>query len=90
MAAMHGVRSEDTIRRFAKPTTDIARETDWILQAELGDELRLLHGVELNIGPGGELDYDLEFRKQFDFCLASVHSHYELSRAEQELLRLVR
>jgi sugar-phosphatase len=37
MAAMHGVRSEDTIRRFAKPTTDIARETDWILQAELGD-----------------------------------------------------
>lgn len=37
MANMHGVRSEDTIRRFAKPTTDIARETDWILQAELGD-----------------------------------------------------
>lgn len=53
------------------------------LQAELGDSLTLLHGVELNIGPGGELDYDLEFRKQFDFCLASVHSHYELSRAEQ-------
>jgi len=37
MANMHGVRSEDTIRRFAKPTTDVAKETDWILQAELGD-----------------------------------------------------
>ena len=32
------------------------------LQRELGDSLRLLHGVELNIGPEGELDYDLEFR----------------------------
>jgi sugar-phosphatase len=37
LAASHGVRSEDTIRRFATPTTDIARETDWILQAELHD-----------------------------------------------------
>jgi sugar-phosphatase len=45
MAAMHGVRSEDTIRRFAKPTTDIAKETDWILQAELGDVEGII-GVE--------------------------------------------
>ena len=37
LAAMHGVRAEDTVRRFAGPTLDIARETDWILQAELGD-----------------------------------------------------
>jgi sugar-phosphatase len=35
--AMHGVRAEDTVRRFAGPTLDIARETEWILQAELGD-----------------------------------------------------
>jgi DNA polymerase (family X) len=53
------------------------------LQAELGDSLRLLHGVELNIGPHGELDYDLEFRKKFGFCLASVHDHFELDRAAQ-------
>jgi sugar-phosphatase len=37
LAAMHGVRAEDTVRRFAGPTLDIARETEWILQAELGD-----------------------------------------------------
>ncbi|HEU4428358.1 MAG TPA: DNA polymerase/3'-5' exonuclease PolX [Myxococcota bacterium] len=53
------------------------------LQAELGDSLRLLHGVELNIGPRGELDYDPEFRNSFDFCLASVHDHFELDRAAQ-------
>jgi DNA polymerase (family 10) len=53
------------------------------LSAELGDAIELLHGVELNIGPAGELDYDLEFRKTFDYCLASVHSHFELDRAAQ-------
>jgi DNA polymerase (family 10) len=53
------------------------------LQAELGDSLRLLHGVELNIGPKGELDYDAEFRRGFDWCLASVHDHFELDRAAQ-------
>jgi DNA polymerase (family 10) len=59
------------------------RERIRALQAEFGDALRLLHGVELNIGPNGELDYDLEFRRGFDWCLASVHDHFEQSRAAQ-------
>jgi DNA polymerase (family 10) len=49
----------------------------------IGDSLLLLHGVELNIGPHGELDYDAEFRASFDWCLASVHDHFELDRAAQ-------
>ncbi len=53
------------------------------LEAALGGSLRLLHGVELNIGPDGELDYDPEFRSGFDWCLASVHSHFEQGRAAQ-------
>jgi DNA polymerase (family X) len=53
------------------------------LRRELGDSLRLLHGVELNIGPAGELDYDLEFRRGFDFCIASVHGQFDLDRAAQ-------
>src|SRR5581483_7788069 len=53
------------------------------LRTQLGDALTLLHGVELNIGPNGELDYDLEFRRAFDWCLASVHDHFELDRAAQ-------
>ena len=53
------------------------------LQAELGDTLTLLHGVELNIGADGELDYDAEFRREFDWCLASVHDRFELDRAAQ-------
>lgn len=53
------------------------------LQDQLGDRLKLLHGIELNIGPEGELDYDAEFRKAFDFCVASVHSHFELDQEAQ-------
>src|SRR5262249_14018946 len=53
------------------------------MRAALGDSLVLLHGVELNIGPEGELDYDAEFRSGFDWCLASVHDHFELDRAAQ-------
>ena len=53
------------------------------LGSELGDSLALFHGVELNIGPAGELDYDAEFRRSFDWCLASVHDHFELDRAAQ-------
>lgn len=37
LAAMHGVRAEDTVRRFAGPHLDIAHETEWIHQAELSD-----------------------------------------------------
>jgi DNA polymerase (family 10) len=59
------------------------RERIRALQRELGDSLRLLHGVELNIGRTGELDYDLEFRRSFDWCLASVHDHFGLDRAAQ-------
>jgi DNA polymerase (family 10) len=53
------------------------------LQADLGDSLKLLHGVELNIDRDGGLDYDPEFRSGFDWCLASVHDHFELDRAAQ-------
>jgi DNA polymerase (family 10) len=45
--------------------------------------ITILHGVELNIGPDGELDWDPEFRAWFDFCLAGVHSHFDQPQARQ-------
>jgi sugar-phosphatase len=36
-ANVHGVRAEDTIRRFADAAMDIDKETQWILDAELND-----------------------------------------------------
>jgi mannitol-1-/sugar-/sorbitol-6-phosphatase len=37
LASVHGVRSEDTIRRFAGASVDVAKETQWILEAEVAD-----------------------------------------------------
>ncbi len=36
-ANVHGVRAEDTIRRFAGPGVDVGKETQWILDAEVDD-----------------------------------------------------
>ena len=41
-------------------------------------KMSLLQGVELNIGPEGGLDYDEAFRRELDWCVAGVHSHFDL------------
>ena len=40
----------------------------------------LLHGTELNIQPDGSVDWDEEFLSGFDVCVASVHSHFNMSK----------
>jgi DNA polymerase (family X) len=45
-------------------------------------QMKLLHGTELNIDPGGGLDWPDEFLAGFDLCVASVHSHFSQPRAE--------
>ncbi|MGW5360469.1 helix-hairpin-helix domain-containing protein [Actinopolymorpha pittospori] len=45
-------------------------------------KLTLLHGTELNIDPDGEVDWPADFLAGFDICVASVHSHFNQSRAE--------
>jgi DNA polymerase (family 10) len=75
--------AENTLSGVGREALLEQRERFRAVQAELGDTLRLLHGVELNIGPDGELDYDQEFRNGFDWCLASVHSHFDLDRVAQ-------
>lgn len=46
-------------------------------------DLRILHGAELNIAPDGTVDYDADFLAGFDWCVASVHSHFDLDQATQ-------
>lgn len=47
-----------------------------------GGGMRVLHGVELNIDPDGDVDWPGEFLAGFDICVASVHSHFNQSRDE--------
>jgi DNA polymerase (family 10) len=51
-------------------------------------DMRLLHGAELNIGIDGDVDYDAEFLAGFDWCVASVHSHFRRP-PDQQTARLV-
>jgi DNA polymerase (family 10) len=46
-------------------------------------ELTLLHGCELNIGKEGGLDYDAGFRRELEWCVAGVHSHFDLDTEAQ-------
>ena len=51
--------------------------------------LHILHGVELNIDREGSLDYDFDFLMSYDWCVASVHSYFDLP-AQQQTARLIR
>jgi DNA polymerase (family X) len=45
--------------------------------------LTVLHGSELNIDRDGHVDYDEGFRRTLDWCVAGVHSLFDLDRAQQ-------
>lgn len=75
--------AEGTVSGVKREVLAAQREAITALQKKVGKSIRILHGAELNIGPKGELDYDDEFRRGLDFCLASVHDHFDLDRAAQ-------
>jgi DNA polymerase (family 10) len=81
--------AEGTLSGVGREALVEQRKAIKAMREKIGDELLLLQGVELNIGAKGELDYDAEFRRGLDFCIASVHSHFELDRAAQTA-RIVR
>ncbi|HEX2960893.1 MAG TPA: PHP domain-containing protein [Ignavibacteriales bacterium] len=45
-------------------------------------DIPIFHGVESDILKDGELDYDTDFMKNFQFVVASVHSRFKLSEEE--------
>jgi DNA polymerase (family 10) len=63
---------------IAKQREEVARVNE-----ELGGKMRLLHGVELNIGGDGSLDYPDDVLVGFDICVASIHSQFKMAKADQ-------
>ncbi|WP_026486184.1 DNA polymerase/3'-5' exonuclease PolX [Caldanaerobius polysaccharolyticus] len=53
------------------------------------EDIIVLKGIESDILPDGSLDYDEDILKKFDFVVASVHSHFNMSR-EDMTRRLVK
>lgn len=48
-----------------------------------GSDFRVLHGLEVDIMPGGSLDYPDEVLAGLDYAVVSVHQHFTLDRARQ-------
>jgi DNA polymerase (family 10) len=46
-------------------------------------EIHIFKGIEADILPDGTMDYPDELLRQFDFVIASVHSRFNLSEADQ-------
>jgi DNA polymerase (family X) len=53
------------------------------IDEEMGATFHVLHGVELNMGKDGSLDYDDDVLEGFDWCVASLHSDFKMSRRDQ-------
>src|SRR4030066_982613 len=56
------------------------------------DGLTLFKGIESDILPDGSLDYEGSILREFDFVIASVHSHFNMSREEmtQRVIKALR
>jgi DNA polymerase (family 10) len=56
------------------------KEIDELNSKGLG--IRILKGIESDILPDGSLDYGEDILRQFDLVVASVHSHFKMTKSE--------
>jgi len=56
------------------------KEIDELNSKGLG--IRILKGIEPDILPDGSLDYSEDILRQFDLVVASVHSHFKMTKSE--------
>lgn len=63
--------------QIAKQRKEIAE-----VNRALSGRITILHGIELNIGPDGSVDYPAEVLAGFDICVASLHSGLRDDRAK--------
>jgi DNA polymerase (family 10) len=73
-AYAHGLSPADLRRQHA--------EID-ALNAEYGDSFRILKGTECDILKDGRLDFPDDVLAECDFVVASIHSNFNLSEAEE-------
>ncbi|SNX53978.1 DNA polymerase/3'-5' exonuclease PolX [Thermoanaerobacterium sp. RBIITD] len=60
---------------------DVIRQSDEIDELNnIYDDIVILKGIESDILPDGSLDYDEDILKKFDFVIASVHSHFKMTK----------
>ncbi|HEY8392757.1 MAG TPA: DNA polymerase/3'-5' exonuclease PolX [Capillibacterium sp.] len=80
-----GIADHSQSAFYAHGLKKAALEKQWVEIDQLNREyphFKIFKGIEADILPSGELDYDPETLAQFDFVIASVHSHFQMEEAE--------
>ncbi len=90
-----GIADHSQSAAYAKGLTTDRLRGQWQEIDRLNEELDGLYifkGTESDIRPDGSLDYDESVLRQFDFVVASVHSHFNMPIAEmtERVIRAVR
>ncbi len=82
-----GVANGLRIERHAAQQVEIEK-----IQRELGEDIRVLHGTEVEIKADGTLDYPDEFLATLDLVVASLHSSLRQPRQKvtERLLKAIR
>jgi DNA polymerase (family 10) len=82
-----GVANGLSIERHKQQSAEIKK-----IQKQLGDEILILHGSEVEIKADGSLDYPDEFLASLDLVVASLHSSLRQPREKvtQRLLNAIR
>lgn len=80
-----GIADHSQSAYYAHGLTNEALRRQWEEIEQLNREyphFRIFKGIEADILPSGELDYDPETLAQFDFVIGSIHSHFQMGEAE--------
>ncbi len=90
-----GLSDHSQSARYAGGLTLEKLQKQWEEIDQLNQEMEgftILKGIESDILPDGSLDYEEAVLKQFDFVIASVHSHFSMSQEEmtQRVTRAIR
>ncbi|MFV9568104.1 DNA polymerase/3'-5' exonuclease PolX [Thermoanaerobacter mathranii] len=67
-----GLKEEDLVRQWEEIEKLSKKYNDIVI----------FKGIESDILPDGSLDYEEEILKQFDFVIASIHSHFRMSKED--------
>jgi len=90
-----GLSDHSETARYAGGLTPEKLEKQWKEVDQLNEEMDGFHifkGIESDILPNGSLDYGEAILKQFDFVIASVHSHFNMPLEEmtQRVIKALR
>ncbi len=90
-----GLSDHSQSARYAGGLTLETLKKQWKEIDQLNQEMDGLHifkGIESDILPDGSLDYEEAILKKFDFVIASVHSHFNMSQEEmtQRVIKAIR